>query len=379
MKKLLYLLISVLLISCTLTSANQDINNIIKGRVIEQKTGKPIPFVNVYLKNTTVGASTDDKGFFVIEKAPRGTYEIIASAIGYHFDIKTVKVEDNKKKTVDFMLRSKTYQLNEVKVEADVNEEWQDRYQIFRREFLGTSRNAGMCIIKNPYQIEFEREGNWLIATSPKPIEVRNEALGYQIDIEIKTFKINLTNDEITYSVLPYYKTLKPKDKTQKEYWKENRNRAYLGSTVHFLRSLAEEKSYENGFIVIPKEIVSPRDAKMEKYLFYNNKEKQNLILKAVVDTVSAIERSLSAKDFLQIVYTKEQEENNYLNSTVGKRFGGNRVNGVQTSWIKVPLGRLFFDIIGSRGEFFSQLDIYGYWGWERLADLVPENYVLRK
>lgn len=376
MRKMFQFLLCLMFLTYSIYSTEDFSDYEIKGRVVEKKTGKPIPFVNVYLKNTTIGASTDAKGFYIIKSAPRGSYEIIASAIGYHFDSKTVKIFDKKLIKVDFMLSSKTYEIGEINVEAEENEEWQENYDIFRREILGNSRNSDMCSIKNPFEIEFNRKDNWLFVRSPKPIKIINKALGYEIDVELKFFKINLRNDEVSYTILPFYKPIEPKDSVEERFWNENRKRAFLGSTVHFLRCLAKESSYEDGYLIIPSETASGRDANSERFLFFDNEDKQYNIITAVVDTLSETQRSLSAMHYLQIVYKNEKEEYNYLNSNIGKRFGGNRMNGVQTSWIRIPMGKLYFDVIGSRGDFFTELDVLGYWGWERLADLVPENYV---
>jgi len=39
---------------------------ILKGRVVAERTGQPIPTVNVYLAGTTFGQSTDTNGNFKI-------------------------------------------------------------------------------------------------------------------------------------------------------------------------------------------------------------------------------------------------------------------------------------------------------------------------
>lgn len=55
----------------------------IKGFVYEKSTGEPSIFVNVYLEGTTIGSSTDDNGYFVINKVPAGSYQILVTALGY--------------------------------------------------------------------------------------------------------------------------------------------------------------------------------------------------------------------------------------------------------------------------------------------------------
>jgi len=57
----------------------------ISGTVVDKDTGEPLPGVNVMAEGagTTLGAATDEEGFFMILNAPVGNYEVTASFIGY--------------------------------------------------------------------------------------------------------------------------------------------------------------------------------------------------------------------------------------------------------------------------------------------------------
>ena len=74
MKKLLFILVVGIYWSgqCQMGS--------VQGLVTEN--GTPVPFVNLYLKETKKGASSDENGFYSIEKIEAGQYVLIASAIG---------------------------------------------------------------------------------------------------------------------------------------------------------------------------------------------------------------------------------------------------------------------------------------------------------
>lgn len=45
--------------------------------------GNPLPFANIYLRNTVIGTSTDAAGRFILNDLPAGEYVLIASAIGH--------------------------------------------------------------------------------------------------------------------------------------------------------------------------------------------------------------------------------------------------------------------------------------------------------
>ncbi|WP_299161182.1 DUF5686 family protein [uncultured Tenacibaculum sp.] len=81
----------------------------LKGKVVDE-FNNPMPFVNVFLKNTTYGTTTDDNGkFFLKTKKYRGTLEI--SFIG--FQTQTLKVSQ-KTKYLNVVLKEGTNELEEV-------------------------------------------------------------------------------------------------------------------------------------------------------------------------------------------------------------------------------------------------------------------------
>ena len=55
----------------------------IRGRVLDQNTGSPLPFVNVALEGTTLGAVTDASGNFQIKELNPDYYTLVTSFIGY--------------------------------------------------------------------------------------------------------------------------------------------------------------------------------------------------------------------------------------------------------------------------------------------------------
>lgn len=53
------------------------------GKVTDKKTGEPLPFVNITLEGTTIGAATDLDGKYVILNIPPGKYNVKFQYIGY--------------------------------------------------------------------------------------------------------------------------------------------------------------------------------------------------------------------------------------------------------------------------------------------------------
>lgn len=55
----------------------------IRGVIRDAGTGDPVSFCNVLLEGTSLGASADMNGIFVLSKVPLGTYTMIFSYVGY--------------------------------------------------------------------------------------------------------------------------------------------------------------------------------------------------------------------------------------------------------------------------------------------------------
>ncbi len=112
----LFLIVIVL----TINSYSQINTGEIRGKVIEANNKLPIPFANVIVLGTNIGASTDLQGNFIIKNVPVGIYQVKASVIGYNSVVKSdVMVKSNKITEVDFELVQKVIEIDNVVVRAD--------------------------------------------------------------------------------------------------------------------------------------------------------------------------------------------------------------------------------------------------------------------
>lgn len=87
----------------------------ISGVVTEEETGQPIPYANVFFKDSKVGAITDFDGSYTLETY-YATDELVARASG--FDEQTVKVRIDQTQVIDFQLSPLTQVTDEVTVRA---------------------------------------------------------------------------------------------------------------------------------------------------------------------------------------------------------------------------------------------------------------------
>ncbi len=115
MRSLLFSLI-VLMILYSVNSTAQT-TGIITGKVTDEKTNDALPFVNIQLKGTALGTSSDVNGVFTISGVLEGSYTLVATLIGHSAkDISGLKVKAGETLTQNISMTDAAVQMNEVLV-----------------------------------------------------------------------------------------------------------------------------------------------------------------------------------------------------------------------------------------------------------------------
>ncbi len=90
------------------------------GKVTDRKSGEPLPFVNVILEGTSLGAATDFDGYFVILNVPPGKFNVKVQSVGYQTQlIQDVKIGVNLTTTLNIEMNEEAIEQQEVIVFAD--------------------------------------------------------------------------------------------------------------------------------------------------------------------------------------------------------------------------------------------------------------------
>ena len=84
------------------------------GLAIDEISQAPIADVNIYFAATTIGATSDQNGNFIIENAPPGQRLLLVSHIGYQPKSIQLKLGVGETKNIKIMLTPKILNLNEV-------------------------------------------------------------------------------------------------------------------------------------------------------------------------------------------------------------------------------------------------------------------------
>lgn len=94
----------------------------IAGVVSDKTTGELIPFANVFIENTSLGAATDLDGNFVIINIPPGLYNVTASVVGYQKQtITDVRVNVDFTTRLKFQLSSGSVEMPTIVVQGERN------------------------------------------------------------------------------------------------------------------------------------------------------------------------------------------------------------------------------------------------------------------
>lgn len=104
---------------------------IVQGKVTDAASGDPIPFANVVFKGTSIGATTDFDGNFLI-KTQNPTDSVVASYIGYKSRSKVVK--RGEQQIINFQLTEDVTNLQEVIVKAGENPAFEILRQVVRNK-----------------------------------------------------------------------------------------------------------------------------------------------------------------------------------------------------------------------------------------------------
>ncbi|HCN83715.1 MAG TPA: hypothetical protein DIT07_08845 [Sphingobacteriaceae bacterium] len=217
-------------------------NVIISGTVLEAGTDKPISNVSIYFDGTLNGTSTNKVGSFSLYPQANTKIPLIISAVGY--DTETITDYPLGKKLIIY-LKAKTYDLDAITITASDGMSREEKLKVFRREFLGTSYFARNCEIENESDIHltYNKQTKTVKAFCDNPVIVRNKNLGYTFNFILQAFTSSAKGASF------YGPQFFKEDITEvNANVARARERAYLGSRMHFIRSLWNNDLVNNDF-----------------------------------------------------------------------------------------------------------------------------------
>jgi len=122
MIKRLLLLISILIFITSSPYLFSQSTGKVSGKITDLSTGEEIPFANVFVEGTQLGAAADVNGNYVILNIPPGLYSITASVVGYQkVTVNEVRVNVDFTTRLNFELSSGAIDLPPVIIQGERN------------------------------------------------------------------------------------------------------------------------------------------------------------------------------------------------------------------------------------------------------------------
>lgn len=350
----------LLFIGISLSASAQDKFFMVEGKVLDSATGQPLQNASAYCTNTSYGTTTKADGSFSL-RLPHGGYDLVISYTGY--DKKIIRISNNLPlDSTNILLTQQNNALSEVAVVA--SNELQDGYErfgkFFLEQFIGTSPNAGSCVLLNPEALRFfyTRKSNRLRVKAKEDLQIINNGLGYKIRYQLDSFSYDYKTNISQFTGDPFFMEIDTTDEVKEQY-RKNRIRTYMGSKLHFMRAYYDSVLTSEGFVI---EALEGNDAAEIKDPYDS--------------TYFEFDSTQTAQVFLngkyRVTYRKVAPDKVYL-----KEFKLPESMIRQVTILTINDGFA----IEQNGYFFDQYDVMntGYWAWKKLAEMLPYDYPERR
>lgn len=178
-RKIRILSLSFLFIFITLIFAQAQTGKIV-GKVTDKETGEALIGATVLIEGTSIGASTDLEGEFIILNVPPGTYNLKTTFIGYRaVTLTNIKVAVNLTTDLKFQLSTEAIQEKEVIVIAErllINKNITNATSVVTTEDIENLPIRGVNAIVSTQAGVVEQGGNLYVRGS------RADAVAYYVD-----------------------------------------------------------------------------------------------------------------------------------------------------------------------------------------------------
>lgn len=350
------LLILLFLVFTSLASFAQEFT--VTGKVIDSTTRLPLTGASVFCQNTTFGVVTNADGVFTL-RLPKGGYDLTVTYTSYQSA--GIRINSSSTDSLLFELKAKDKSMETVTVAGsnEVKDGFAKYGDFFREQFFGGTANAAQCELLNPEALRFfySKKRNRLKILAREDLQFINHALGYKVRYQLDSMTFEYGTQVSTYSGFPFFESLSgtPEEETQ---WKTNRNKAFKGSKLHFMKAWHDSTLQQQGFVL---EKVNTGAASFESTPlpdYYDSSFYQ-------ADS-GMVDISLTGR--YRIVYRNEMPDAKFV--------AANKL----PSHIRVQLSILDIQdafAIEQNGYWYDQADLVnsGYWSYERMAEAVPYDF----
>ncbi len=336
---------------------------VIKGTVVSDSTGDPLPDTHVFISGSMTGTTVDEDGHFRLSEVSTGAKQLFVTRLGYESESVTLYLPTDTTVTLSFQLQSTVIKANEVTVRAERGAEWFERVNRFKTLFIGKSKQAKRCYLRNPEVLHFDT--TWwgkFDADATRPLKLENRALGYRLTYYLKEFEVR--GDIVRWDGDPVFEPLTPRDSVEAERWAKNRREAFRGSLRHFLLALMNERLEEEQFRM-------HRIPRSHAFRHVGRADRHPIDRDQILDKQPNGLYKMSFAGALEIIYEGEPESTIFLDWADARR----NARDHQVSLIRLNQRPIHIDEHGEIVEPFGAT-LYQYFAYtQRIAKLLPREY----
>ncbi len=354
----------------------------VTGVVRDSTSREPLVSASVFCQNTTSGSYTDKQGEFSLS-LKSGGYDLVISYTGYA--TQTVRVNDATRLEIVMVKEDKSMSEVVIKSSNEVADGWAKHGDFFVKNFIGATPNAAQCEVLNPEVLKFffYKRSNKLKVLATDAIQVRNNALGYNLRYQLDSFVYYNATNISSYRGYCLYSEMEGND-SLKRVWSAARAKTYAGSKMQFMRSYYDSTLKEDGWIIeILDEGNTNKFSKVDMYdnSYYNlitytrdsityTRDSIGTVIDSVIHPVATgqVDIEIFYPRKISITYVKKRPEPEYLKKMELPK--------------NVPYPISYIDLknaigIMENGYYYDQKDWVnqGYWSWKNLADQLPYDY----
>ena len=353
------LLATLFFIVCSQTMHSQ----VISGYIYDELENKPLEGAFVYLDGTTINASTDDKGYFKLN--PGKTYNVPLIVTYTGFENFILENPFSYTKPVKVLMRMSSIYLDEVVINKNFPFTRRQMLNAFREQFLGTTSAGRSCKILNEDDIKlrYNLSTNVFTASCAVPIRIQNKKLEYNIAFSLVDFQVAYSMQSLLSANVRrsfYAGTTAFTDVSKERSADKKRKKAYLGSTVHLMKTMAantwaQEKFrlYEGSWQADPNQCFTITDTlDMKKITVITDTTKTPAISFNQIGTGKSKTVKFKKPDKYSVLY-----------------------DGKEQSSFELSNGRIYID---KNGLFtpIQEITFGGYMSGLKAGDLLPADYI---
>lgn len=371
-----FALVLQLFFFCAPAFGATTLNATISGEVRAEDSGELLPGAHVFLAGTSYGDVTTAQGQFEISDIPAGSYRLIVTMLGFSSTQMSVEVGSDQAISLLVELDEAVYDLDTITVEGrrlSFRERRQRRLRMerFKRLFLGNTSNRKACDLANPEVLQFSDQGGVFKVKASAPLVIENRALGYRITYQLNDF--NASGGSYRYFGEPFFEELKPGNGRDAKRWNRQREKTFNGSLNHYLRSLADGNTKEEGFKSFLFTELHWNESYRNLTSLIREHEAEVSMDTLILQGAALHEWRFLFHGYLHVLYTEDVMPREYY-----RDMGINRSRvepySAALGLINTSAG---FNKIGFLNDPYA-VSRYGYWNWgSGVCNILPFNYGL--